>query len=123
MSILKDELALPAYAGLTDAEAADLLNLPNIQRNKTSMSGVELLEAQWSTEFAALTDAKKAQWLALCGLSSVDPFGVAVEIVKDIWGNSSITVSNLAAARVEIISRATELSITVSLGQVQAERN
>ena len=123
MSILSIELALPAYTGLTDAEAATALNLVNISTPKTSMSGSELLDAQDAVEFIALTDAKKAQWLALCGIGSVDPYGQAVEVVKDIWGNSSTTVSNLAAARTTLASRASQLGIgKVREGEVARAR-
>lgn len=120
---LQDELALPAYSSLSDADAAALINVVDVSRNRTSIPGTELLEAQDAVEFVALTDAKKAQWLALCSVGSVDPYGAAVDIVLDIWGGGTTTVANLAAARVETISRAVELGLgVVTLGQVTATR-
>ena len=123
MSILSIELALPAYTGLTDAEAATALNLVDISIHKTSMSGSELLDAQDASEFIALTDTKKAQWLALCGIGSVDPYGQVVDVVKNIWGNGSTTVSNLAGARTTLISRASQLGFgKVREGEVARAR-
>jgi len=123
MSILSIELALPAYTGLTDAEAATALNLVDISIHKTSMSGSELLDAQDAAEFIALTDTKKAQWLALCGIGSVDPYGQVVDVVKNIWGNGSTTVSNLAGARTTLISRASQLGFgKVREGEVARAR-
>lgn len=112
-NILAAELALPAYAAMTDAEARDDLNLKDIVRIKLTMTNTELLAEQDSVEYIALTDAKKSQWLSLLGADTIDPQGQAVEIVKDIWGNGSVTMSNLNTARNETISRATELELPV----------
>jgi len=121
--VLAAELALPAYVAMTDAEARDSLNLVDIVRIKLSMTNKELLAEQDAGEYIALTDAKKSQWLSLLGADSIDPQGQAVEIVKDIWGNGSTTMSNLNAARNETISRATELEIgEVSEGDVAFAR-
>ena len=110
---LNAELQLAKYAAMTNLEAADDLNLVNISRGRSSMTGNELLEAQDAGEYVLLVAAKKSEWLYLCGITSHDPYGPSVEIVKDIWGNASTTVANLAASRTETISRATELSLPV----------
>lgn len=109
--ILTNELALPAYSGLTDQEAADSLNNADIERNLDLVTGTALIDAQNSAEYIALSDAKKAQWLALCGLNEIDPFGTVVDIAIDIWGAGSVTLSNLNAIRKETIPRATELGL------------
>ena len=44
-------------------------------------------------------------------LDDLDPFGLAEQVVKDIFGGASGTVTALAAARVEVVSRATEIGI------------
>ena len=127
MSVLSDEISndpnVVGYSTMADSEVVSSINAPYTNQNKASMSGSELMDSQNAAEFIALTDAKKAQWLALCAIDSVDPFGQVVEIVKDIWGNSSVTISNLAAARVVSVSRATQLGLgKVTLGQVTANR-
>ena len=127
MSALSEEITndpkLAGYSGMTDQEVVISLNTLYTNQNKASMAGSELMDNQNSAEFTALTDSKKSQWLALCAIDSVDPFGQVVEVVKDIWGNGSATVSNLAAARLVLVSRATELGLgVVTLGQVTANR-
>jgi len=120
---LQDELALPAYSGLSDGDATALLNDEVISRHRATISGNELLEAQDPTEFIALSDAKKAQWLALCSMNVVDPYGAAADIGMDIWGGGTTTVSNVVAIRDEDISRAQQLGLgIVTLGQVTATR-
>lgn len=123
--ILKDELALPTYAAMSDVEARDALNLADIVRIKATMTGAELLDEQDSVEFIALSDAKKAQWLSLTSNNLLDPKagGAVQEIVKDIWGAASPTVANLAIARNETVSRAAELGLgEVSEGNVNYAR-
>ena len=108
-----------------DLLAVDELNLKNITRIRASMSGQELLEATDSTEYAALTDAAKSQWLSLCAQDTVNPEagGVVQQIVVDIFGGGATTVTTLAAARQETISRAEELGFgTIVIGDVQNAR-
>lgn len=101
------------YASMTDAEAADDLNTKYRSRNRTNMTGDEVFaniesQAIWD----GLTDNKRLEFLALCGRDTLDPFGSAnVDLVKSVFGGASVTVSNLATARVESISRAVELSL------------
>ena len=110
-SILNIELLDVKYSSMTDIEATIDLNILNIIRIKSSMTGNQLLESQDSTEFIALSDGKKSQWLALCGLDLIDPQGQVIEIVKDIWGIGSVTISNLSTNRNETISRGMELGL------------
>ena len=126
MSVLSDELAndpnAVGYSTMTDIEAADSLNTSNISVNRTSMSGSELLDNMDSTEYNSLTNVKRDQWLSLCGVDSIDPFGSAVQIVVNIWGGGSQTITNLQAARIETISRAQELGIKVREGDITVAR-
>lgn len=127
MSILSDELAndpeVIGYATMSDLEAAQSLNAVNREVNKTSMTGSEILSQAEASEYAALTEAKKAQWLALCGVDSIDPFGSAVQVVIDIWGAGSATITNLQASRKQSLSRAQELGFQVREGDVTNARN
>ena len=127
MSILSDELAndpnATGYSTMTDLDAADYLNAPNAPANRTAMSGSELLDNTDSTEYNSLTNVKRDQWLSLCGVDSIDPFGSAVQIVVNIWGGGSQTITNLQSARIETISRAQELGIgLVNEGDVSMAR-
>jgi len=113
------------YAGMTHQQAADSLNTKNRDYALTNMTGDELFANTDSVEFAALTDAKKSQWISFCSTDR-HPFGAAnVAFVQYIFGGGSTTVSNLSAARTleNHISRAEELGLgTVSAGHVEAAR-
>jgi len=126
MSILSDEITTDpeglGYLVMTDLEAANAMNVVNRPRNRTSMTGSELLGYADAAEYNARTAEQKDNWLSLCGVDSIDPFGSAVQVVIDIWGGGSQTIANLQAARVEVISRAQELGITVNEGDVAHSR-
>ncbi len=142
MSDLKDELTNdpegwgyngpgvfnPGPGPMSDQEATDVLNTihpaPNTRtRNRTSMTGRQVKSEVVDAEYDALTADKKAQFLALTSSDDLDPFGFAENIVKDIFGAGSVTRSALALARVENISRATELSLgLVRVGHVEFAR-
>ena len=115
MSILSDELLNDplgrGYSAMIDLEAADSLNIVDRPRNRELMTGSELLANTDSVEYNSLTDSKRDQWLSLCGVDSINPFGSVVQIVVQIWGGGSTTIANLQAARIELISRAQELGL------------
>ncbi len=103
-------LSEPLNAGKTDQQVLDWLN-ENVGRNLVSLTGDQIRQASDEAGYSALTGAKKAQWLAFCSGDSIDPFGVVnVAIVKDIFGDGSQTVTNLAGLRVEQIQRWHEAS-------------
>lgn len=103
--------------------AAEINNTSLRTKNKASLTGSQVLEATDATEFAALADGAKSQWLALCGISSIDPFGAAVSIVQNLFGGGSVTATNLQALRVDSISRAQELGFpTVLEGHIEMAR-
>lgn len=116
----------PANAGRTDQEVLDWL-LELVTRNKTSLSGDQLYNAADATEQDALTDAQKAQWLALCGRDSIDPFGVAnVATVLNIFGNPSVTRTALLALRTEQVDRLTNAGVSrknLGLSLINSVRN
>ncbi len=107
-----------------DALAAAELNAANRTRIVGSMSGDAIFAATDEAEFNALTDAKKTFWMAFCGRDSIDPAGSAnVSLVNWIYGAGSDTLTALAAARTETISRATELGLgVVRVGNVGEAR-
>lgn len=97
------------YAIMSDEEVAFTLNIKDRPRNRETMSGAEAYGRTDSAEYDLLADEKKSQWLALCAIETVDPFGPAEGAVVDIFGNGSTTIGNLQAARVELISRGVEI--------------
>jgi hypothetical protein len=99
------------YSGMTDQEVADDLNTVYRTQNRDSMSGSEIWTATDPTEYNALTDAEKQQWLSFCGIESHDPFGNSAQFVTDLFGGGSTTVTTLQGMRVENVSRAVEEEI------------
>jgi len=119
-SILEDEIVADplfrGYSGLTDAQLLTSLNTADRSRNRTEMTGREVAANIVDAEYDALSDAKKSQFLELIGRrgdslsrAALDPFGFPANVVKNIFGSGSTTVSNLATARVETISRGVEI--------------
>ena len=120
--LLNDPLII-GYSVLTDQQVADSMNAETRSRNRASMTGREVANEVVNSEYDALTDAQKAQFLALIASEDLDPFGLGANVVKDIFGTGSTTVADLATARVESISRAVELGIpTVKPGHVEDAR-
>ena len=111
--ILEDEIANDplgrGYAAMTDQQLLDSLNAKNRSRNRTSMTGREVATEVVNSEYDALPDAKKQQLLELHRSEDLDPFGFAANIIKNVFGVGSTTVTNLVAARVENISRGVEI--------------
>ena len=92
------------YAGMDDGEVAVSLNTETKIRNKTSMSGSEVLQSVDTTEFLALTDAEENRLWGLLGMSSLDPFGQEAQAMIKIFGAGSDTITNLQAERVETVT-------------------
>ena len=127
LQILKTELDTDpdgrGYSGMSHEEAAADLNIERVSRNRTSMPGAEAYDLTDSGEYTALSDAAKSQWLSLCAIGSVDPFGPAAQAVVDIFGNPSATTSNLQAARVETVSQGVNIEFGYTeAGDVQQAR-
>ncbi len=108
-----------------DALAAIELNVINRTRMKPGVTGSEILNATDDAEYTALTtQEKKDSWLILCAIEFIDTnSGVAKALEADTFGGGTATRANLAALRIENISRATELGFTnVRTGTVQSAR-
>lgn len=106
-----------------DAIAAGQLNVENRTRNRTSMSGSEVLNAIDKGEYLALTDAMKQLVWNVLHIGELNPFGVEADLMIEAFGGSSATITALSALRVEAISRAEELDLPViGAGYVQYAR-
>lgn len=111
------------YAGMTDAQAATNLNAVNRTRNKTSLTGSQVLNAVDKTEFNALVAANKQLVWDILHLGDLNPFGIEADLMTDVFGGGSTTIAALAVLRVEAISRAVELGLgVVKVGHVQMAR-
>jgi len=125
-SALEDELLNDplgrGYSSFTNQQIQDSLRTKDRSRNRTSMSGREVAAEVVSSEYNALTADKKSQFLSLIGSEDLDPFGLAVTVVKDVFGAGSTTASNLSTARVETISREEELGVRASIGHIEDAR-
>ena len=109
MTDLKTELTDARYDGMTDEEAADDLNTPRIERNRTSMSRSEVMQAVAPAAYNALTGDDLVAFWGLLSVETLNPFGVEASVIIKLFGAGSATITALAAARVETISRAEEL--------------
>lgn len=87
-----------------DAAAAAQGNVVDCEENITSLSGNQLFTATNGTEFAALTDAKRSNWISWCNTDR-DPWNeVNVAFVDFIFGDNSATKTALAALRKRAVS-------------------
>ncbi len=94
-----------------DVIAADQINEVNRTRNRTSMTGDEILNQVDATDWAGLTAVNKQLVWDVVHLGEVDPFGVAETLLTDAFGGGSTTIIALAAARIDDVSRAVELGL------------
>lgn len=110
------------YSGNSSAAAAEL-NVENRTRNRERVTGSEVLNAVDQAEFLAATDAQRTRVWNLVHLGTLNPWGIEADLLLDIFGAGSATITALAAIRVEPTSRASELGFeTVEAGHVQRAR-
>jgi len=96
------------YGAMTDQQVADELNAEDKQRNRTSMSGSDILESIEGSALVGLTGDDAVKVMGIVGTDSINPFGPAAQIFINAFGGGSATIVSLAAARVETgISQAT----------------
>lgn len=111
------------YVGMTDAEVAESLNTANRSRNRSSMTGSEILNEIDATEWASRTDAQRQTVWDICHLGTINPFGIEATLMIGVFGGGSATIAALAAARTETVTRAQELGLgVVREGTVQQAR-
>lgn len=106
-----------------DAIAAEQLNAVNRTRNRTSMTGSEVLNAINKAECLLLSDAMNQLVWNVLHIGELNPFGVEADLMIEAFGGGSATITALSALRVEAISRAEELDLPViGAGYVQYAR-
>lgn len=112
---LRDELSTDplgrGYSAMTASEIHADLTTAYRTRQKESVEGGELWDRTIYSEFQTLTNAEQDQWLNLCGVATVDPFGPAEDVAVSVFGSGSTTLSQLADFRTEDITRAAELGL------------
>ena len=80
------------YAGMDDGEATNsLVNVIDRERNRTSVTASEILNAVVIGEFAALTAAKQGEFWNLLARGDLNPFGVEATILINTFGGGSDT--------------------------------
>lgn len=95
-----------------DATAAMELNVVNRTKNRTSMTGSEVLNAIYPTDWNGLTADQKSDVWDICHLGTLNPFGMEATLLQGIFGTST-TIATLQAARLDNVSRAVELGLGV----------
>lgn len=112
---LKDELTIDpltrGYSTMTDQQAADDFNTTYRSRNRISMTGSEVYNAIDEAERDTLSDIDKARMWEVLHLGTLNPFGKEKDFFITLFGAGSATIIALTLARVESITRATELKL------------
>ena len=113
-----------SYSGMTNAEVATSLNTINRTSQKTSMTGSEVINNVNATEWGALDATQKQTVWDIVHLGNINPYGVEATLLTGVFGAGSTTITALAAARLNSISRATELGLeAVTEGHVERVRS
>ena len=87
------------------------------------MTGSEVLNAVNAGEWVALTDAQRQTVWDVVHLGDVNPFGIEATLITNVFGGGSATITELADARKDDVSRADELGLgQVRTGTVQQAR-
>lgn len=96
------------YGALDDQTAAETMNALTETRVKSSLSGSDVFSATVASEFDALTDAQRSEWLSLCSIENLNPADntPARDTTVRIFGGGSATVTALQALRTESVSPA-----------------
>lgn len=101
---LADDPTGQGFVGMTDREVRISLRTRNRPRNRSSMTGSEVLQAIDQTEYNGKTDAERIRIWRVLHLGELNPFGIEADVLLQIFGAGSDTIQALAAARVELIS-------------------
>ena len=111
------------YSTMTDEEITNSLNtITDQQRNRQWMTREEIYSHIEPSALNALTAVQVAQ-LNLALSDQVNPFGNAAQVFLDVFGEGSQTIINLAAARIELVSRAEYLGLgKVRVGHIGQAR-
>jgi len=108
------------YSGMTAIEILADLQTEYRTQQVMQMSGLEVSAHIDATEFAALPDADKQLVTAIAMAPQVNPWGFAANVFIDAFGAPSNTITALANARTEAISRIDELGLgNVKVGHIE----
>lgn len=120
--LLADHPVTGAYDA-DDAIAAEQLNEKNCSRDKPILTGSQVLNAIDKAEFLGKTAEEKQRVWNLLHLGELNPHGVEADLMIDIFGPTSATITTLKLLRVEAISRGVELHLgEVKAGHVEEAR-
>lgn len=116
--ILKDEIAIDplgrGYITMSDQECADDLNSIYRTRNVTAVSASQALNTIDTAEWTALSDTDQRKiWDILHMGGDLNPWGKEAQMFISVFGAGSQTIQDLAASRIEDISRASELGLGI----------
>lgn len=118
----KDIELLAANPGWTDQQILDEMNAETVPRNKTSLTGSQVLNAIDKAEYNTKTDAEKVLIWNVLHLGDLNPFGIEADLLQDVFG-SSTTITALQALRVETVSWATSEGMgQIVLGHLENAR-
>jgi hypothetical protein len=102
------------YAGMSDQEAADSLNVEDRSETLTSVRASAVLEATIISEYNALTDGQKGFYHSMLAMGELDPYGANTRAVfADLFGAGTTTRANLLALSTRAVSRGEELGIGI----------
>lgn len=111
------------YSGMTASEVWADGHIEYRTRNRISMTASEIANQISVAEFNVLSAVDKAEIWNVLHLGEINPHGVEATIFQNIFGASD-TITNLQAARVESISRWTELGLgNVKVGHIAIARS
>lgn len=114
LQLLAAELALPAYAGLSDQEAADAINAKTVAVDVVSVSGSDIFEATVQADYSALSATQKNLYHAIIAMASVPVKGTNTRAaLLAMFGPGSQTRTNLGALQTTTVSWA-----LLNLGQL-----
>ena len=112
---LKTELAgVHPDTGAYDADdqlAADELNAVNRVLNKSSLTASEVFNAFVKADYEGLAAADQDRIWNILSMGILNPFGLEADVIADIFGNPSTTLTSLKAIRITNVSRAVEIGI------------
>lgn len=115
---------VPLYGGMTDQQVADELNALDKTTVRSTVSGSEIFNATDDTEYAALTEAQKSAWDALCAIDTINTSsGVAKAREAELFGPGTATRTSLLALKNQTQSRAQQIGVgTVDAGDIKHAR-
>ena len=99
------------YSAMGNADVVASLRTQNRSRIRARMDSSEVFQAVDVTEFLAKTDQQQRNLMAVMSFGWLNPQGKEATLFTNIFGAGSATITALAAARLETVSRAVELAI------------